>query len=56
MLFILLLYMPLGIILTVLRICISLQALLYLLIIPNGFPLKRYRGTSYLSVGGVRVT
>lgn len=42
MFFILLLYMPLGIILTVLRVCISLQALLYLLVIPNSFPLKRY--------------
>ena len=49
--FFLLLYMPLGVILTILRICISLQALLYLLIIPNGFVLKRY---SECSGRGVR--
>lgn len=48
--------MPLGVILTILRICISLQALLYLLIIPNAFPLKRYRDVSECGGRGVHVT
>ena len=34
-------YIPIGVLLLVVRICISLQAFLLLLLLPNEFPLKR---------------
>ena len=34
-------YIPIGLLLLVVRLCISLQAFLLLLLLPNEFPLKR---------------
>ena len=34
-------YVPIGVLLLVVRVCISIQAFLMLLVLPNNFPLRR---------------
>lgn len=49
-------YIPFGLILLLLRLCISLQTTLYLMVIPDVFPLKKYFLRVFQGVLGIVVT
>lgn len=48
-------YIPIGVLLLVTRVCISIQAFLMLILIPNGFPFKRMMLRVIFSVLGIVV-